>query len=86
MTGKLRKLTTSFVLQVFWDDNASVVKDAVVPGGSSLLAQTYSSLTDVQKLITLRPFMVSVSVNNRLKDKRVLYNFCMGLPLRFQPH
>jgi hypothetical protein len=47
-----------------------VVKNAVVPGGSSLSAQSYSSLADVQKLITLRPFMVSVLVNNRWKDKK----------------
>jgi hypothetical protein len=47
MTGKFRKFTTSLVLQVFWDDNASVVKNAVVPGGSSLSAQTYKNLANV---------------------------------------
>jgi hypothetical protein len=49
MTEKLRKLTTSLVLQVFWDDIASVVKNIVFPGGSSLSAQTYNSLADIQK-------------------------------------
>jgi hypothetical protein len=86
MTGMFRMFTTSLVWQVFRDDNASVVKNAVVPGGSSLSAQTYSSLADVQKLITLRLFMVSVRVNNSRKDKSVFYNYCMGLPLRLQPH
>jgi hypothetical protein len=80
------KLTMSLVLQVFWDDNVSVIKNAVFSSGSSLSAQTYNSLADVKKLITLRPFIVSVRVNNRRKDKRVFYNSCMGLPLRFQPH
>jgi hypothetical protein len=55
----------SLVLQVFRDDNASVVKNAVFPGGSNLSAQTYSSLAAVQKFITLRPFVVSGRVNNR---------------------
>jgi hypothetical protein len=47
MTGNLRNLTMSLVLQVFSDDNASVVKNAVFPGGFSLSAQTYNSLADV---------------------------------------
>jgi hypothetical protein len=83
MTGKGRKLTMSLVLQVFGDDNASVVKNAVSPGGSIPSVQTYSSLSDVQKLITLRPFIVSGRVNNRWKDERVLYNYCIGLPVIF---
>jgi hypothetical protein len=83
MTGKGRKLTMSLVLQVFGDDNASVVQNAVSPGGSILSVQTYSSLADVQKLITLRPFIVSGRVNNRWKDERVFYNYCIGLPVIF---
>jgi hypothetical protein len=70
-------------LQVFGDDNASVVKNAVSPGGSILSVQTYSSLADVQKLITLRLFIVSGRVNNRWKDERVFYNYCIGLPVIF---
>jgi hypothetical protein len=50
-------------------------KNAVFPGCSSLLALTYSSLAAAQKFITLRPFMISMSVNTRLKDKKLLYNF-----------
>jgi hypothetical protein len=42
-------------------------KNAVFPGDFSLSAQTYSSLADVQKVITLRPFVVSGRVNNRWK-------------------
>jgi hypothetical protein len=83
MTGKGRKLTMSLVLQVFGDDNASVVKNAVSPGGSILSVQTYSSLADVQKLITLRLFILSGRVNNRWKDERVFYNYCIGLPVIF---
>jgi hypothetical protein len=50
-----------------------MVKNAVFPGGSSLSARTYSSLTDVQKFITLRPFILLGSVNNRWKDEKLLY-------------
>jgi hypothetical protein len=74
----------SLVLQVFRDDNASVVKNAVFPGGSNLSAQTYSSLAAVQKFITLRPFVVSGRVNNRWKVERVFDNYCIRLPVRFQ--
>jgi hypothetical protein len=45
-------------------------RNAVFPGCSSLSALTYSNLTDVPKFITLRPFIVSVSVNTRWKDKK----------------
>jgi hypothetical protein len=41
-----------------------VVKNAVFPGGSSLSPQTYSSLADVQKFITLKLFILSECVNN----------------------
>jgi hypothetical protein len=59
MTGKREKLATSFLLQVFRKDDASMVKNAVFLGCSSLSALTYSSLADVQKFITCRPFIVS---------------------------
>jgi hypothetical protein len=55
----------SLLLQVFWNDDALVVKNAVVPGGSTLSAQTYNSSSDVQKFITLRPFVILGRVNNR---------------------
>jgi hypothetical protein len=84
MNGKCRKLTTSLILQVFLDDNTSVVKNAIFSGGSSLSAQTYISLANVQKFITLRPSVVSGCVNNRWKEERVFYNYCIGLPIRFQ--
>jgi hypothetical protein len=74
---KVEKVNYRFGITSFRYDNASVVKKTVFPGGSSLLAQTYSSSTDVQKFITLRPFMIQ----GRLK--RVLYNYCIGLPVRF---
>jgi hypothetical protein len=83
MNGKLRKLTTSFVLQVFWDAKASVVRKAVFPGGSSLSAKTYNSLADVQKFITLRPFIQSRHANNHLEHQKVLYNSCMWLQVIF---
>jgi hypothetical protein len=70
-------------VQVFWDDNASVVEKAVFPCGSSLLAQTYNSLTDVQKLITLRPFIISRRANNRWKHKKVFYISCTWIQVRF---
>jgi hypothetical protein len=50
-----------------------MVKNAVLPGCSSLTALTYNSLADVQKFITLRPLVISGSVNNRWKAKKLLY-------------
>jgi hypothetical protein len=86
MTGKWRKLTTSSYCKFSEIITPQWSKSAVFPGGSSLSAQTYSSLTNVQKSITLKPFVLSRRANNRQKHKRVLYNSCMGLPLRFHPH
>jgi hypothetical protein len=83
-TEKWRKLTTSLVLQVFRDGDASVVKNIVFLGGSSLSAQTYSSSVDVQKFATLRLFIVSKRANNRWKEERVFYNYCIRIPIRFQ--
>jgi hypothetical protein len=50
-----------------------MVKNAVFPVCSSLSALTYSSLAEVQKFITPRPFVVSGCVNNRWKDEKLLY-------------
>jgi hypothetical protein len=50
-----------------------MVDNAVFPGCSSLSALTYNTLTDVQKFITLRPFIILVSVNTCWKDKKLLY-------------
>jgi hypothetical protein len=64
----------SFLLQVFLNKEASAVKNAVLPGCSSLSALTYNSPADVlKKIITLRPFVVSGSVNSRWKDEKLLY-------------
>jgi hypothetical protein len=63
---------------------SQVVKNAVSPGGSSLSAQTYSSSADAQKFLTLRTFIISGRVNNCWKEERVFYNYCIGLPVRFQ--
>jgi hypothetical protein len=63
----------SLLWQVFWNKEASVVKNVVFPGGSSLSALTYNSLAEVQKFITLRPFVVSGSVNNRWNTEKLLY-------------
>jgi hypothetical protein len=52
-----------------------VVKNIVFSGCSSLTALTYNSLGDIQKFIALIPFIVSVSVNNRWKDEKLLYVF-----------
>jgi hypothetical protein len=56
---------------------ASVVKKEVFPGGSNLSAQTYSSMADVQKFITLRRVIASRRANNRWKDQKVFYNSCI---------
>jgi hypothetical protein len=65
----------TFLFQVFWNDDVSVVKNAVFPDCSSLSALTYNSLTDVQKFITLRPVIISVSVNTRCKAKKLFNVF-----------
>jgi hypothetical protein len=83
MDGQWQKLATSLVLKVFWNEDASIVKTAVFPGCSSLSAPTYGSMTETQKFITLRPFAVSGSVNNRWKEERVFYNYCIGILVRF---
>jgi hypothetical protein len=73
MNGKGKKSAMSFLLQVLWNNEASVVENAVFPGCSSLSAQTYSSLVDVQKFITLRLFIISGSVNNHWEAEKLLY-------------
>jgi hypothetical protein len=63
----------SFLLQVFWNGDVYVIEHAVFPVCSSLTALTYSSLADVQNVITLRPFMRPGSLNNRWKYEKLLY-------------
>jgi hypothetical protein len=63
----------SFMLQVFWNNDAPAVKNIVFLGCSSLSALTYSSLADVQKFITLRTFIVAMSVNTHWKSEKLLY-------------
>jgi hypothetical protein len=63
----------NFMLQVFWNKEASVVKNVVFTGCFSLSALTYNSLAEVQKFITLRPLAVSGSVNSRWKAEEILY-------------
>jgi hypothetical protein len=67
MTEKHEKIATSLLFQVFWNKKASVDKNAVCPGCFRLSALSYSSLSEVQKFITLRTLAVSGSVNNRWK-------------------
>jgi hypothetical protein len=52
-----------------------MVQNAVFLDCSSLTALTYSSLADVQKFITLRPFIGSGSFDNRGKSEKLLYIF-----------
>jgi hypothetical protein len=75
MTGKRKKLAMSFLLQVLWNDEASMVKKVGFPDCSSLSALTYGGLADVQKFITLRLFIVLKSVNNHWKYEKLLYVF-----------
>jgi hypothetical protein len=67
------KLATILLLQAFWNDDASVVENAVFQGCSSLSALTYNSLADVQKFVTLRTFIISGSVNTRRKAEKLVY-------------
>jgi hypothetical protein len=70
MAGNFRRFTTRLVLHVF-------------PDGSSLSAQTYSSLADVKKFITLKPVTLSRRAINRWKDQKVFYNSCIWILVRF---
>jgi hypothetical protein len=63
-----------------------VVKNAVFLGGSSLSAQTYRSLADVQKFITPKLFIISRSLNNYEKAEKVLHDFSIRLSIRFLLH
>jgi hypothetical protein len=51
-----------------------MVKNVVFPGCSSLTALTYSSLADIQKFITLRPFIAS-SFNGQKVELKVAVTF-----------
>jgi hypothetical protein len=66
-------LAMSFFLPVFWNDDVSMVEHAVFPGCSRLTALTYNSLADIQKFITVRPFIGSGNLNNRWKSEKLLY-------------
>jgi hypothetical protein len=68
------------MLQVFRNDDASVVENAVFPGCSSLTALTYSSFADVQKFITHRPVIRLGSLNNHWKAEKLLYVFPVYAP------
>jgi hypothetical protein len=73
MAGKREKIDTYLLLKAFWNEDASVVKTTVFPGCSSLSALAYSSLTEIQKFITLRLFVISGSVNNSWKAEKLIY-------------
>jgi hypothetical protein len=49
------------------------VKFSVLLDCFNLSAQRYKSLDDVQKFITLKPFIVSGSLNNRWKYEKLFY-------------
>jgi hypothetical protein len=63
----------SFLLHVVWNDDVCVFKNAVFRDCSSLSALTYNRLTDVQKFITLKPFIVPVSVNTCWSARKLIY-------------
>jgi hypothetical protein len=52
-----------------------MVKTSGFSDCSNQSVQIYSRLVDVQKSITLRPFTVSGSVNNRWKAEKLFYTF-----------
>jgi hypothetical protein len=52
-----------------------MVKTSGFSDCSNLSVQVYNRMIDIQKFITLRPFIVLGSVNNRWKDEKLLYIF-----------
>jgi hypothetical protein len=75
MDGKRKKLTTSLLLEVSLNCTAFGVKSSDFSDCPNLSAQNYSSPVDAQKLITLRPFIVTGHVNKRLKTEKLVYIF-----------
>jgi hypothetical protein len=55
-----------------WDFESKVQVSQIY---SSLSAQKYSSLIDVQKIITPRKIIISGRVNDRWKYKKLVYIF-----------
>jgi hypothetical protein len=80
MNGKLKRLTTCLVLEVFWDCTWSRLKILYY---SNLLRAEFQKSGRLQNCITPKPFTISRCANNCGKDQKVLYNSCIWLQVRF---
>jgi hypothetical protein len=79
MNGKLKKLTTSLVLEVFWDCAWTGLKKLKSSDCSNLISLEFQQSGRLQNCITTKPWIVSRCVNNRWKEKKVFYNSFIGL-------
>jgi hypothetical protein len=79
MTVKLRKLTTSLVLEVFRDFSWTGLKSLKFSDYSILLRAELQQSGRLQNCITPKPFIVSRRANNHWKDRKVFYNSCIWL-------
>jgi hypothetical protein len=84
MTKNLKKLTMSLVLEVFYDCAWTRLKSLKFSVSSNLISPEFQQSGRLRNCITPRPLILSGRVNNRWKEERVFYKYCMGLRVRFQ--
>jgi hypothetical protein len=70
---KAQEVIYEFDITSFLRKRAFALRSAFFPAYSRLSAQVHSSWADAQKFITPRPFVVSRSVSNLLKDEKLFY-------------
>jgi hypothetical protein len=83
MTRKLRRLTTSLVLDVFWYCTWIRLESLKLSYYSNLLRGEFQQSGRLQNCITPKPFIVSRHANNRWKDRKVLYNSYIWIQVIF---
>jgi hypothetical protein len=86
MTEKLRKLTTSLILEVFWDCTWTRLKNLKFSDWSNLISPEIQQSDWLQNCITSKPFIVSRCANHRWNDEKLLYTFSVEIYIRFWLH
>jgi hypothetical protein len=80
MTGKLKKLATNLVLEVFLYYTWFWAKSLKFSDCSNLISLEFQQSSRLQNIITFKPFVVSGCVNNRWKQKKTyIYLLCLAL-------
>jgi hypothetical protein len=84
MNGKLIKLTTILVLEVFWDCACTGLKSSKFSDCSNLISPEFQQSGQLQNCITPKPWIILGRVNNLWKVRKVLYKFGIQTLTRFQ--